>query len=89
MTVLVEWRRIGQVTKEHRTETMAETTCEECGEVVLLEAETDEWAPVTPTVMRHGGYGPALGTCCGKLYAAWWDGLFVYDLPRETEDEDG
>lgn len=55
---------------ERRDAWMAAVECVECGKLVSLRSETDQWVLMRDGKRwRHDGYGPAMGECCGLLYA--------------------
>lgn len=61
---------------EHRAEVQASVECTVCGNDVELEADTDCWVEGWKGRWEHDGFGPAMGECCGLLYADWWEGTF-------------
>lgn len=80
----IEWRHEQDGEWEYRFEVVAVVECDRCGKDVDLEAETDGWTEEEEGSGRfvHDSYGPALGVCCGLLYADWWEGTFAYVLPN-------
>ena len=59
---------------------IAECIC--CGQPVELWAETDQWTEDDSGKMVHDGYGPAIGHCCGMMYADGFEGCQVFDLKQ-------
>ena len=62
--------------------------CSVCGKDVELIAETEGWTQGDDGRWHHLDYAPAIGVCCGKLIADWFDGCFVYDLSNTDDQED-
>lgn len=82
---------------ERRIRLAALCECAQCGEPVRLYDETDAWCddfglPAVETMpaecfmkWRHEAYGPAMGECCGSLYAEQPDGRVYRYARRDTE----
>ena len=71
----------GKEETRHRIEAVAE--CPKCGGKVYLISETDERVRGRGGIMRHFGYGPATGACCGLLIVDMPYGCDTYVLEEQ------
>lgn len=55
--------------REHRRKLAGAVSCEACGRLVELWAETDCWRENEETLLHHhSGYSVGGGVCCGREY---------------------
>lgn len=64
---------------------MAIAECPVCGKEVELVADTEAWTEGNDGRWLHTEYGPAMGVCCDRLIADWFEGCFVYDLSQQKK----
>lgn len=84
----IEWKPDDEgVLREHRYEVVATVDCSRCGSTVELEADTEGWVMDDEGRWTHESFGPGQGTCCGLLYADWFDGTHVFVLGNPVEPE--
>jgi hypothetical protein len=67
---------------------LAIAACPVCGKEVELAADTESWTEGEDGRWAHDGYGPAMGVCCDRLLADWWEGTFAFDLSHAVSDDD-
>lgn len=75
-------KRLGfdETNHERRERLDAIVECPRCGEELGLIADTEAWTKGRDGRWEHSEYGPAMGVCCGLLFADSWDGCRTYEL---------
>lgn len=74
--------------RETRRRSAGRVDCVKCGRGVTLWQETDEWIQTRTGRLRHSGYGPGAGECCGLLYADTGERIEVFVLDGQPAREE-
>lgn len=74
---------------ERRTRTNGEVECPQCGAMIPLEEETEEWLQTSDGLWMHLSYGPGHGFCepCGLAFHDGFDGCFAIDLSNQEAEQ--